>query len=490
MVDDEPTGDTKQTVRIVLGFVLLFGFCARAATYKAPLLDHHAWRQADTAAIARNFYREGLNPLYPQIDQRGDQPFGYVETGLELFAFLAAVLAVPVGFTPEIGRLLSALLFVCSCFMVWRFVKRRYGDECGIVAAFLYAFGFPLLLWAERSFMNESLLVCLSIASLLVAQRYLARRRSRDLLWLILATSLVGAIKLPYLIVWAPIAGLFLEADGSRAWRGPLVLMMFANLVVAGGWYWHAHQLAGVTGLSFGMTDKLFDPAVVFSLSFPQVIASRLVKDILGPVGVAGALSGLYYGVRGRRWCELLGTAGFVAYLVLVAGGNSIHDYYQLALMPVAPSLVSFGLLRLVDAFAASPERRRRALATALGVAALATFIRSASAHSLYEYATSDVELCRAIGAVSSPDERVVILGTSDPKLLFCVDRKGWLVPSPMAEEVLHPIWKAGGRLVVVPKSLPDDTSTRRFLAESGSPVISTLDADVIRLTAPPGEAK
>jgi hypothetical protein len=36
----------------------MFGFCARAATCKSPLLDHHAWRQADTASIARNFYRE------------------------------------------------------------------------------------------------------------------------------------------------------------------------------------------------------------------------------------------------------------------------------------------------------------------------------------------------------------------------------------------------------------------------------------------------
>ncbi|HVH29836.1 MAG TPA: glycosyltransferase family 39 protein [Vicinamibacterales bacterium] len=490
MVHDEPTDGMKQTARIVLGFVLLFGFCARAATYKAPLLDHHAWRQADTAAIARNFYREGLNPLYPQIDQRGDQRFGYVETGLELFAFLVAALARLVGFTPEIGRLLSALLFVCSCLMMWRFVRHRYGEECGIVAAFLYAFGFPLLLWAERSFMNESLLVCLSIASLLSAQRYLEQRRGRDLLWLILGTSLVGAIKLPYLIVWAPIAGLFLEVDGSRAWRGPLLLMMFANLVAAGAWYWHAHQLATITGLSFGMTDKLFDPAVVFSMSFPRVMASRLMKDILGPVGVVGALGGLWYGLRERRWCEAFGIAGFVAYLVLVAGGNYIHDYYQLAVMPVAPSLVSFGVLRLVDAFATSPERRRRWLATALGVAALATFVRSASAHSWYEYAPGDVELCRSIGTASVSEERVAMLGTSDPKLLFCADRKGWLLPAPVDEQALHRIWEEGARLVVVPKTLPGDESARAFLAASGSQVISTLDADVFRLAPPPGPSK
>ena len=468
--------------------MLLFGFFARAATYKAPLLDHHAWRQADTASIARNFYRERLNPMYPQIDQRGGQSFGYVETGFELFAFLVAMLALLVGFTPEIGRLLSALLFVCSCLMVRSFVTRRYGEECGTVAAFLHAFGFPLLLWAERSFMNEALLICLSIGSLLTAQRYLEQRRTRDLALLIVSTSLVGAIKLPYLIVWAPVVGLFLETDDKRAWRWPLGLMMVANLAVAGAWYSHAHRLAAVTGLSFGMTDKLFDPAIVFSTSFIEVMASRLVKDILGPVGVAGALAGLWYGLRERRWCEALGVAGFAAYLVLVAGGNYIHDYYQLAVIPVAPSLVSFGLVRIVDAFAASPEGRRRALAATLGAAALATFARSASAHSWYEYSTGEVELCRSIGATSSEGERVMVVGTSDPKLLFCIDRKGWLLPSA-DEGAIRAAWDAGARLAVVPKS-STNAAAQRFLAENGSPVLSTLDADVFRLPPLAGAAK
>jgi len=37
----------------------------------SPFLDYHAWRQADTAAIARNFYHNGFNILYPQIDWGG-----------------------------------------------------------------------------------------------------------------------------------------------------------------------------------------------------------------------------------------------------------------------------------------------------------------------------------------------------------------------------------------------------------------------------------
>jgi hypothetical protein len=35
-----------------------------------------SWRECDYAAVARNFYREGMNILYPRIDWRGDGP-GY-----------------------------------------------------------------------------------------------------------------------------------------------------------------------------------------------------------------------------------------------------------------------------------------------------------------------------------------------------------------------------------------------------------------------------
>lgn len=77
---------------ILLCAVVGLGFAARAATFKSPLLDHHGWRQAATASIARNFYRERFNPLYPQVDQRGADDIGFVETGFELLAFCVAAI--------------------------------------------------------------------------------------------------------------------------------------------------------------------------------------------------------------------------------------------------------------------------------------------------------------------------------------------------------------------------------------------------------------
>src|SRR5258706_14427865 len=74
----------------------------------APLLDYHSWRQADTAAIARNYAANGYRLLYPQVDWGGQTP-GYVESEFPLYSYTLALLYRVFGAHEWIGRLLSAL---------------------------------------------------------------------------------------------------------------------------------------------------------------------------------------------------------------------------------------------------------------------------------------------------------------------------------------------------------------------------------------------
>jgi hypothetical protein len=58
---------------------------------------------------------------------------------------------------------------------------------------------------------------------------------------------------------------------------------------------------------------------------------------------IAAAI-GLVLAIRRRLWPELLRAVAFVAYVILVARGNSVHDYYQVAIVPVAIMLVTIGV--------------------------------------------------------------------------------------------------------------------------------------------------
>ena len=172
------------------------GFLVRAQTFRAPVFDYHNWRQADTAQIARNFWRYRFNPFFPQVDQRGAQEHGYVETGFELYAFVIAIVARVFGFHPEIARLLNTLLFVASGLILFRFLARRHDATAAVVGLFAYAFGLPLSLFLDRAIMNEAWLMFLSFACLASAQAYVASR-GRAATTLVVASALVGMIKFP-----------------------------------------------------------------------------------------------------------------------------------------------------------------------------------------------------------------------------------------------------------------------------------------------------
>lgn len=419
--------------RIVLVCAITLGLMARAATFQSPLFDFHSWRQADTAAVARNFVEERLNPLYPQVDFRGDRAVGYVETGFELHAFLVALIASVVGFSTHLGRALSILTFPFSAWLLGAFVRDRYGPAAALTAVILYAVGLPLTMYVERAFMNEAILALLCFATLRAAQVYLGSGSRGALTALIASMALIAVVKPTFLGIGGAVAGLFIERDGARGlWRWPLWATGLVAAAAAAAWFTHAHNLYETTGLTFGVTNKLFDGSLLFSWVFVSKIATRLVKDLLSPVGAIAALIGLVVAVRQGRWAEPLGVAAFLLYVVVITPGNFAHNYYQLPIVPIATVLMALGITHAIqtvgDRRSWSEERRLVALAAVLWLAAVSTFVRNVSFHSWYEVDQSRVRICDALTAVLAPDQRVAFAHYGSPDILFCVDRKGWML--------------------------------------------------------------
>ena len=62
--------------KFLLVLIIAIGFLVRVYKIDSPIADWHSWRQADTAAVTRNFVKEGFNPFYP----KGDDSSGIAET--------------------------------------------------------------------------------------------------------------------------------------------------------------------------------------------------------------------------------------------------------------------------------------------------------------------------------------------------------------------------------------------------------------------------
>ena len=128
------------------------------------------------------------------------------------------------------------------------------------------------------------------------------------------------------------------------------------------------------------------------------------------------------------------------------------------------------------------PERRDRLLAAALGLAVVASFVRAASAHSWYELDNDELAACRSIQSMSDAGDRVVIIGDKSPQLLFCIDRKGWLLGDYEADEArIRGIWHDGARLAVLLHSF-DAPNLRRLLADNGRLVLNTPTLELYAL--------
>jgi hypothetical protein len=225
----------------------------------------------------------------------------------------------------------------------------------------------------------------------------------------------------------------------------------------------HARGLHALTGLSFGVTDKLFDGDLLFSWRYVAKIGTRLLKDVLGPVGAIAMVYGLVVAWRQRRWAEPLGVAAFLVYLGVVTIGNFAHNYYQLPIVPVAAVLIALGVTQAVERRGNrrgwTLERRIGMLAVVVWLSAVATFVRVVSAHSWYEVPPARVGICAELTQVLKPNQRVAFAHYGSPDILFCVDRRGWLLQEHEVNEAR--LAELIGRDVVI-------VTERRFEATVG----------------------
>jgi hypothetical protein len=54
--------------KILILVILCLAFGLRLYKINNPIADWHSWRQADTAAVARNFDKFGFDILHPRYD--------------------------------------------------------------------------------------------------------------------------------------------------------------------------------------------------------------------------------------------------------------------------------------------------------------------------------------------------------------------------------------------------------------------------------------
>ena len=310
----------------------------------------NSWREVDVAAIARNFYREGMNILYPRIDWRGDGP-GFVESELPLYPWTVAQAYRWFGYREELARVLAfGLALAASAFFF--LLAREVLRPAGLALALAFWVVNPLGVRMATSVQPEPLMALALLAAIYFFRRWLAAGTARSYGLALAFTILAVLAKLPALYVGLLLAALFLDRFGLR---GLLRLDVWAfagtTALASAAWYLHARGLFLAYGNSLGASNEAYRLITVEGVlgNARWTIPGNLRNEVSGVWTAPGVLLGAIglYGARRQASGRFVAFwLGALAVFYAVAGrttGQPWALYYHIASVPAAALAVGLG---------------------------------------------------------------------------------------------------------------------------------------------------
>jgi 4-amino-4-deoxy-L-arabinose transferase-like glycosyltransferase len=431
----------------------------------APVSGHHAWRQADTAAMARNFHDHGMRLLQPQVDWGGASP-GYVESEFPIYSYVVAILYRLFGVWDGWGRVVSALCGVATVAALYELVRRRVDERAAWWAALFYAIA-PLEVFFGRAVMPEAAMLLCSVLAVLWFARWMATSDVRHGILAAAATAMAALLKLPALYLGLPLLFLAWERHGRSTWkRIELWIFALAVLVPVAAWYVHAHELYRQTGLTFGIwgagADKWGSIGPLATWKFyNDVFFKSIAERHLTWAGFALCIAGLALPRRREERVFIAWLVGLLAYVGIVTTGNQVHDYYQLPFALPAAAFIGKAM-----AWAVGHRRSRRRVAVLLlGCAVLVPILSGLRLQSLWRKESHDSTLARlasAARAALEPGTLAVVVDRGDPVWMYRCEVRGWhAAPESLTTEFLHDRAGQGARYLLGPTAHFDGDARR-----------------------------
>ena len=337
---------------IALLLIFILGFFVRLYHFNGPIADWMSWRQADTAAVTRNFVKEGFTPLYPKFDAENSlnegsvpNPHRYFFAEFPLYNILSYEGFIHFGhFTiEEWGRLVTiffaSLTAVALYFLVIQYSSRRVG----LFAAFIYAF-LPYNIYYGRAILPDSMYVFFSVVALFLVTLW----TRYDKVWLSILAGIGLALAIllkPYaLVLLLPVAYLVFWKWKKKTFSKPeFYLFVILGLVPYLLWKIHIDQYPEgqfATAWLYNEGHIRFTGAY-----FRWLIYDRMNRLIFATGGFVLFWIGIISGSTKREglfyYLWLLAIFGF---FVVIAKGNVTHDYYQMPLVPIGVIFIAKGL--------------------------------------------------------------------------------------------------------------------------------------------------
>ena len=451
----------KILVPLLLTIIILLSFGLRLYKIDIPLADHHSWRQADTAAVARNFVKEGFDFFHPTIDNMA--PLSLFSLGNEKRLFLVEppiyqAIIFPFykifGVKEAMARLISITFSLGAIVFLFLLVRRLTNQWIALLAAFFMGV-LPYSVFYSRVILPESMMLFTTTGMFYYFIRWLDQGGLRlgTLAWLFIAWALL--IKVFPLFLALPLLYLVYRKWGITFLKQKK-LWIFALLAIIPFIFlriWINQFPDGIPSFVwlFNEGGIRFRPAF-----FRWIFAERISKLILGYWGLPLLVLGLI--LKPFKKENLFFHFWFLSFLIYVcvfAAGNVTHDYYQIPFIPLAAIFLAKGSWWLLTA----PRQYFSRFFSCLLLLVCVVFMLGFSLFEVkgFYLIQGGVDLAgMAVDELTDKNALVLTGDSNDATLLYNTNRYGWTGGYasyfPNSKETIQRVKEMGGSIYVTTK--------------------------------------
>ncbi|GAB4218990.1 MAG: hypothetical protein Fur009_2880 [Candidatus Microgenomates bacterium] len=442
----------KKIDYLILTFILFIALIFRLYKINTPLTDFHSWRQADTAAVARNFVRDGFDLLHPRYD---DLSSNQSAVGLENpngwrmveFPIYNAIFAFLYKSFPQLslvvwGRLTTIFFSLILISIIYYLAIKETNRIVAIISSFVYAI-FPFFVFFSRVILPETTALSFSFISIFFL--YLSFIKSTDqknikktknniktnyflyfLSIIFMSSSLL--VKPTVIYYLFPVFIIFFVNFKYQLIKKPIFYLYFLAIFLP-FILWRQYIKNYPEGIPpsdwlftsvntyEGLKNIFFRPAF-----FRWIFFERINNIILGGYLTFFLLLGILTKPKKILLHSIL-ISGFL-YLFTFQGGNVQHEYYQTIILPAIALGVGLGVNTLIINHNIFISRFIN-LSIIIFLFLISFFFSYYKVKDYYNYPQELPQIASIINNLTNPDDKIITDRMGDTTLLYLSDRKG-----------------------------------------------------------------
>ncbi len=438
----------------LLAFILIVSLLFRLYRVDAPLSDAYSWRQADTAAVARNFVRNGFTLFMPKYDdlssiQSGqDNPDGlrFVEFPIYNALMGLSYLVLPTIPIEIHGRLISILFSLITLSVLYYLLLKEHSRLSAVIGSAVFGM-LPAFVFFSRVVLPEPTAVGFMFLSIFLLYIYHFKKTPSSIVFFMFSLfcfSVSILIKPTVIFYGLGLLYLFYRTYGLWFIKKPAVYIYFIlALIPFVLWRGYIAQYPqGIPSSDWlitsvntfeGQKNIFFKPAF-----FRWIFYERINLMIFG-----GFLTGFFvYGIfikSNRYFLHTLLLSSFI-YLFIFQGGNVQHEYYQTIIFPPLAMFAGIGISYAL--------KKRRDFISPFLIYPIIFFCLILSFSLSYYYKIKDfytypkdlMHMAKILDTFTKQSDKIITDRLGDTTLLYLADRRG----SPMLYKDLNEMKNEG----------------------------------------------